>query len=169
VHLDSTYDCWEAVAEPANTGAFHIIRFFINMINNQYTRGVTSIRLLKENLATTHQGLSFPPFSPYFETFNDAIGRLVSSGLVKYWHENDIKSNRNDFPEDIGPQVLTLEQLEICFYACLIPLILCFGVFFIEISLPGLKLLLHKLTSIYMKFIMKSARSAINELLCFYD
>lgn len=67
-----------------------------------------------------------------FETFNVMIDRLISSGYFQnmpmFSRINEEKSI--DYKE---PQVLTMDHLELCFVACLIPLAVSILVYFAEL------------------------------------
>lgn len=78
-------------------------------------------------------GLAIRAFSPLYETFNEKLDQMLSSGLVQKFLK-EIMSRRKDIEDDIGPQVLTLEDLGVAFQVCCIPLILSVIAFFGEIA-----------------------------------
>lgn len=112
----------------------------------EYRSGFSSIHLLDFNVNTVYKGLTFPNFSPIYETFNERIGNFIANGLISYWHEMLIDPKGIKITEDkIGPQVLTLDHLEICFQACLIPAVLSLIAFLYEITTFKLKVKYFKL------------------------
>lgn len=118
-------------------GMAKVLMIFENRI---YRTGISSIMLLKEDYRTLMIGLIFKPFSPFFEVFNQRIGELVTSGLTDYWFKNELNpQEKKRIVEDIGPQVLTMDHLEIGFIVCLVPLTLSFIIALIEISISILK------------------------------
>ena len=63
-------------------------------------------------------GIVFKKFSPFFETYNEVKGWLESNGMMeKYRQENKVSKKK---PEELEPQVLTMDHLRIGFLACLI-------------------------------------------------
>lgn len=126
--------CFDVVADPANNGVSQTTEIVFKEAQKMtYRSGVTSLFVLQENVFNHPLGFGFKPFSPLFETFNDKIGRLIASGATNQMFEEyslPAISKRNDA---IGPQVLTMEHLEIGFIACLIPLGCAVVIFFTEI------------------------------------
>lgn len=92
--------------------------------------------------------VGFRPFNPYFEILNEKISELISAGIVQHTYRNltrmDIMRNVDD---DIGPQVLTMEHLEIGFLICLVPLICAALAFLIEVLTHELARKIRKIIS----------------------
>lgn len=114
-----------------------------------YRNGITSVVMLSEIHRLSFLGESFWPFSPLFEDFNAKIHQMISGGLFHYWLNN----GRNPMGlkkklDDIGPEVLTMDHLEIGFKISLYPLIISITAFLIEISIPLSNLMLHKLVAL---------------------
>lgn len=99
--------------------------------------------LLTEYLRTLFIGLSFKPFCPFYEILNEKIGRMVAAGLVDYWMNRGMNLHRNAFDESIGPQVLTMEHLDIGFKFCLFPLVLSLIAFAFETGMKYFKVVLN--------------------------
>lgn len=119
-----------------------ITREFLESIHNtQYRSGVSSISLLPdENLSSEFMGLAFRPYSPFFETFDEKIDQLISSGLTAHWFKNYINpKGLKRVAGVIGPQMLTMEHLTIGFQICLVMLMLSFIVFTLELIVWGIK------------------------------
>jgi hypothetical protein len=89
-----------------------------------------SYSLLVEDIATFPVTLLLPRFVPYTEVFKEKIDELIASGLVKLWSDQMFLIDKlNNVPEEIEPQILTLEHLFdgfIAFVACLILSFACF-------------------------------------------
>jgi len=122
--------------------------------------GYSSLKFLPENIATVHRGLVFNPFNPFYEIFNEMIGRMIASGLVQHWTQNILDGMTTKREDEDGPQVLTLEQLEICFYVCIVPFAFCVAAFLLESATPFLKRISSKLPKIGFSkvFSLKSNR-----------
>jgi len=122
------------IAEPENKYALCFTRDdFTRMVNEQYKTGRPSIRLMDQTIAVFHAGMKFNKFSPFFEAFNEKIGRMVSSGLIKV--NSLVYSNEkiHTYVPEIGPQVLTLDQLRFGFLIIIACLVLSIVVFILEI------------------------------------
>lgn len=105
-----------------------------------YRSGISSLHLLEDNIQTIYMAIVFKGFSPFLETFNDRLHRMMSNGLIDYWQRNE--NNPEGFMkkvDKIGPQVLTMEHLEIAFWVCMIPLAFACIAFICEISYPACK------------------------------
>lgn len=108
--------------------------YSLKFFNNQYRSGVSSLLPLKERIYVTSYGQAFPLFSPFYESFNEKIQRLFDSGLTDLWIENTINPRGVVIKVDeIGPQVLTLDHLEIAFKIILISVGISVIGFFAEI------------------------------------
>lgn len=127
--------CLDIVAEPANKGTTLSYPFILLSIhNNKFRSGHSSLTLLKESYVLTGFSLAFWPFSPFFETFNERILDFLSNGIIEHWFGE--YENAQDFKRkviiDIGPQVLTMEHLEIGFIFCLVAAMFSFIAFICE-------------------------------------
>lgn len=130
------------IAEPANkAGTVATCDSIEVLFNIGFRRGTSSITCLKENLLSLHLGLLFNEFSPFYEQSNAKIGEMISAGLIEFWINSlmDPAGRRTKPPEDVGPQILTMEHLEAAFIVCFVPLIASFVAFFIEVSFPIVK------------------------------
>ena len=122
-----------AVAEPSN----HVTQMNLKEVVDQlqyfeYRRGAASVVMLEDDWITTYSGIIFKAFSPFFEIYNEMLGRLESNGGLEEWRDwNQYPTKPN--VDEIGPQVLTMDHLWIGFLAWLIPLALSALVFAFEI------------------------------------
>lgn len=144
--------CIDIVAEPANRGTMFLTQEMINVNEVEYYRsGLFSVTLLDETIVSQKRGFVYKPFSPFFETFNEKIDEMLSSGIVEYWNKklfNPSLVKRTE--EEVGPQVLTMEHLEVGFISCLIFLILSIFVFLLEVFIPLIKSSIKKLFSFWV-------------------
>lgn len=134
---DEDYDkCYKAVAEPTNKIAILEHSSLLAEIHNKkYRSGVSSIKILDQKVETYFRVFTFMPLNPFVDFFNQIMAELAAGGFLSYWRKLEI--NPKDLKtkiEDIGPQVLTLEQLEIAFYICLAPFAVCALVFAFEVA-----------------------------------
>lgn len=90
-------------------------------IHNVYYRyGVSSILLLKDSATSLFVTFPFKAFNPFYELFNRMIGNLANGGIYNHWLAIFLKSKGfNPRIDEIGPQVLTMEHLEIGFLICI--------------------------------------------------
>jgi hypothetical protein len=97
---------------------------------------------MKEPIDTIFFGMSFLPYSWLYETVNDMIMRLFEAGLTNYYLQKRTLASRRlrRINEDIGPQVLTTDHLEIAFIFCFAPLCLCLIVFIGELGIARIHL-----------------------------
>lgn len=122
------------VSEPemkATTTGSDAVQWFIT---TKYRSGFTSLTILKERMNLISLGLVFPYFCPFFETFNEKIHRMIDTGLTKHWTDDTF--NPKGFiqkQEEIGPEVLTLEHLDIAFKIIFAALMICVVAFLMEI------------------------------------
>lgn len=107
--------------------------------------GHSSLHSLEEIENIIHSGTPFLPFSPFFEQVNELIGRMVSSGLFKHWASIyfEFKESKNKI-EDIGAQVLTMDQMEVAFLASLLPLTLALTAFLMEVFAHWVKIFIPR-------------------------
>lgn len=138
---DNALDVLDIVAEPANkavTRGSVLLLYFIN--NKLYRIGVSSILLLKENIGTIYYGIIFKPFNPFFDMLNIKFSKLFEAGLIKHWFS--VKHNPKGFDhklDNIGPEILTMDHLEIGFIVWLIPLAISIVVFAFEVVVNHMK------------------------------
>ena len=83
-----------------------------------YRSGTSSLQFLKEDYITHHYGVVFVSFNPYFATYNEVQMGLESNGFMAKWRSDEKLRTRK--PEEMEPQVLTLDHLRFGFVACLI-------------------------------------------------
>lgn len=116
---------------------------YLNSITHYYHRqGLTSLKLMEEKTGTLPMSFYLPRGHFLIDAYNDVIRRLRDAGITEYWENYYLR--RNEKIEDLGPQVLTLEQLAVCFYVSMFPLTFAFVAFFFEFYSKGIKLVSHK-------------------------
>lgn len=139
--LENEEQCMFFVSDPANKGTTAYMRNFRmkenlqnynpSLIQETRRTGTPSFVVINENLGSIFMALGFKYNNPFYEVFNEFIGRMISSGLTDYW-DMEGKSNQK-IVEDSSPQILIMEHLSVGFYACIIPAILAVIVFLLEI------------------------------------
>ena len=103
-------------------------RDMINIVEEIYYRsGTSSLQFLDANYVTQLYGIAFKEYSPFFETYNEIKGWLESNGIMEKLRQG-AKIMKGE-PEELGPQVLTMDHLRLGFLACLIPAAVSFAVF----------------------------------------
>lgn len=134
------------------------------MTRERYRSGAPSLSALEAKYVTLTFQFRFKQFSPIFETFNDMIGRIIASLIMKKWFVGLFPPNKK--VEDIGPQVLTMEHLELGFIACLMMLGLATAVFSVEMFAHGINTKRTKLleSSLHCsKHKLKSNRTSVKQ------
>lgn len=116
---------------------------YLSIVHNQWYRdGFSSLILLDEVVYTIPISVTFPYFSPIFEISNEKLHQLIASGLTSYWYDKIINPKGLKIkPEDVGPQVLTMEHVTIGFIVCMWPLALSILVFIFEVLFFKLKII----------------------------
>jgi len=124
------------VSEGANKATSLVRRSLGKETMPYYRDGDLSFKLLAENVVTIYMSKIFKPFCPFFESINSKIDQLMSAGIISHWINSDkLKINF----DEIGPQVLTWEHLELGFAVCMIPLLIGIVVFLCECFVPKIK------------------------------
>lgn len=139
VFFDDIRDGLKLVAEPINKAVAQLPEgTFTYIMRRKQRSDAPSLFVLKEIVVNYPLGFAFKYFSPFFETFNDMIGRMLSHGFFKEMNEQMVPSRRKQ-RYDIGPQILKMEHLDIAFIACLIPLGFAVAGFLLEIIVQASK------------------------------
>lgn len=125
--------CYETVAEPKNKATMFGIAEILSRLNNMYYRnGVSSLMILEERIKNFYIGIIFEIENPFHENINEMILYLLSGGIIDYWVKSNQKRRGIFKLDEFGPQVLTMEHLEVGFMICCFPLTLSFIVFLLE-------------------------------------
>lgn len=122
----------DIVSDYLNKNYFLFVDSILLIVDLRYRTGKSSVHIHGDSYQTSSMHPTFFEFSPYFQEFNDRISRLILGGF--YGGGTITRPSKRQAVEDIEPQKLTYEQLELGFLACLIPLVLSIGVFMIEIA-----------------------------------
>jgi hypothetical protein len=85
----------------------------LRLINSRYFRGISSLKLMDEYIA--HLPCSFMIIRNHalIEPYNEIIGRLCDAGITEYWLNYESNRRKHEKIEEFGPQVLTMEHLEV--------------------------------------------------------
>jgi len=136
----------------------------IKMLESLYRNGKSSLKIIPKPITIFPVAIPFKNFSPLYVEFNEKIDQMISSGII----DNIFRKIYDKKPptrkvEEIGPQVLTLNHLEICFYAFLTPLLASVTVFFVEIMIGIFRINLRKIVMFFvLKSYMKIKRSELS-------
>jgi len=91
--------------------------------------------MIDKTLMTLQMGLFYQNFTPYFQVFNDVTMRLFEAGITDH-----ISAKTGFYPkalqrpeDEIGPQVLNMDHLEIGFLACCVVMVVAALVFLLEV------------------------------------
>jgi hypothetical protein len=101
---------------------------------------IPSTSLLEENTATIPFYLAMSMFNPYTPQVKEKIDEMIANGLVEKWY-NEMRSVERDektFVEDVEPEVLSVSDLKLGFFAVLITAVVSVCVFVIELLLKAL-------------------------------
>jgi hypothetical protein len=127
----------ELVADPANKAVMMGVPYILSCSFLDYRSGVSSLKIVRKPIRTNLGGFNFKEFSFLYEAFNEKTMWLFEAGITNYLLNSEEglegRGETNFKEEDIGPQVLTMEHLELAFYICLAPLALCLVVFIGEV------------------------------------
>lgn len=148
---------FDEVAEPTNKAVGIGNEEFLSIINKGFKTGFGSLAILNETITSTYMGQLFNTFNPFFETINKQTSYLLEAGVVSRCRELYVELNRK--VEDIGPQVLTMEHLEIGFLACAILLTLSCIAFIGELLVAHSAMLLRFMRNCFI------SRSVVKALL----
>lgn len=113
-------DCHRTIVEPEEKLTQMEQRQVLTHINIHYRSGFSSLSLLEENVKTTPAGLVFRLFSPLIELFNEKCHQLLAGGFIAHWNNHEFNPKGFKMKLDkIGPQVLTMEHVNVCFLSSL--------------------------------------------------
>jgi chromatin remodeling complex protein RSC6 len=100
---------------------------------------------IKEDFITMHLSMMLRKHSPLNSAFIKKIDQLIESGIVNRFVEaqfaesTKIKNKQNEEEKQEKPEQLTMEHLELSFYAVLIGLTLSCVVFVVELLIGLLR------------------------------
>lgn len=131
----SRLDNFQIVAEPENKAATLGSLSHLNMIHSRkYRSGVSSLKMLEENIQALYLGRVHKPFCPFFENFNRKTAQLFESGIPYQWFQMQaFPKGTKPIKEAMKPQVLKMDHLGICFVVFLIPLLITMLLFALEL------------------------------------
>lgn len=131
------------VVEPENKLVFLTTAAYVSAFESkQYREGRMSFKILDEQLRTEFIVFPIEEFSPFFEEFKITIQLLVELGFKPSYSNKNAEhfKNRHETLDDlVPPLVLTMEDLEIGFSICLVPLIMSLAALVVELALPKVK------------------------------
>lgn len=117
---------------------------------------MSSLCLMAEPIGLVFASLAFKFHSPLYESVNEKLLQMISNGVIsKLAKDVNNRYDRKPILEDIGPQVLTMDDLVIGFQFCCIPLVLGVIAFLGELAVFRLKKLKETLTLKMFKLLRK--------------
>ena len=123
----------DSVSEPSNRAAVPSLSGVIKELQHKmYRSGTTSMQLLDEPYKSIYKGIVFKSWTPLLETFNKMLAKMEANGMMAHWRQFQEFSTTK--LEEIGPQVLTMDHLELGFLACCIPIVLAAIAFIGELA-----------------------------------
>lgn len=127
--------CYDPIAEPANKAfAITFPAKLHGIIARNYSHGFSSLHVLNDAIRVAFEGLAFPQFSPLLESFNELLLQMLSNGMIEKLVKLADRINGIVMKEDqMGPQVLSMDVLEIAFQICCVPLALSLVAFIGEL------------------------------------
>lgn len=137
--------CWDMITEPALKGVSWGPSDTKFIASRKFHSGQASFSVLEENFFTLFSTyLVLPKYSPFYETLEEKTHQLRSSGIIQRKLKTSVNPrgfslSSTSVVNDIGPQVLTLEHLEISFLICFLPLALGVAAFFCEHAIFRMK------------------------------
>jgi hypothetical protein len=112
----------------------------LNIINDAYHfRGVSSLRLMDEKIMLKMMSFYMPRNHFLIDSYNEKILRLMEVGVVDHVIKTESYKKRNEKIDAFGPQVLDMDHLEVCFIVCMLPLVLAFAAFILELFCHKIK------------------------------
>lgn len=146
-------ECLDIVAEPSNKMIETFMAAAAQRIEAFYYRsGHHSLHIVGQTIYDVQYGSIFRRFHPFYESFNDMALKIISNGIVSHLTRMQIvRGGEFDkkLVDDLGPQILTMDHLDVAFIACTLPFILEVVAFVGEIFAPKLKNLIKKIFYCY--------------------
>lgn len=109
-------------AEPANKNFATVDLIHQQYLKRDYLKksGISSLQ--RRSLGVFPILMKFRVHSPLFKMVRDLSFRMMDAGILPIELPEFFENYKEGEPEDIGPQVLTMDHLGIGFLACLVPL-----------------------------------------------
>lgn len=141
-------------AEPQNRATIATARKAIFLMEAKLFRsGRSSLRALDEPIRNFHICLMIGIYSPFYEILNEIVFNLMSGGILDYHQKNfnNPKGKKAELSiDEIGPQVLTMDHLEIGFLIHVALLLAAFIVFLSEIVFAHMMVLIERIVIMFV-------------------
>lgn len=114
--------------------------YFFNVTPIQPTE-ILKLRVMRECTCRYFVSMGLAKNSPYTKSFNEAVVRLIESGILQHWSEDvvsrvpspiDMKVLTQDGKDNIRPEELRLENLQGAFLLTAVGFLLAITAFTIE-------------------------------------
>lgn len=126
----------DVAAEPANKFAIALPVAVLTALTQNYRSGETSLKVLDETIKAHYHSFIYQLHSPFVHIFDEKLIQMHEAGIIKHLMP---LSKRKTTIEELEPQVLTMDHLEIGFLSCLVPMILSGIAFIAENSMRIIK------------------------------
>lgn len=125
----------DVAAEFSNNISVLANEYMLKVVHDDYRSGVSSLNIKPAVIQAWYLSLKLFEFSPFLQDFNEKAGQMMSSGILKNWNIIKLPDTLvvSNVIEDIGPQVLTMDHLEVAFLVCCVPLVLSVVAFVMEL------------------------------------
>lgn len=145
IFFSSDSSILDVIAEPENKLVLQSpLKFVVDVENANLRQGKMSVKLLDEDLRPLFILFPIPKFSPFYEEFKRKVQTFISSGLIDTNHDLNKKHFQyihDAIDKDVPALVLNMEDLEVGFLVCLVPLTMAAVVFALEYPMPLMKAL----------------------------
>lgn len=112
----------------------------------EYRSGISSLLVLDDTIDILYLTVLFKPFDPFYDSYNEMMGRLANGGFLNYLDDSfENSTGLKRMLDKTGPQVLTIEHLMIGFQFFMAALAVSLIGFIVEITfVRGKKLTIVK-------------------------
>lgn len=126
-----------------------------HLLHSAYRSGVSSLRMMEEKIGFDPKGYSLPYQHFLVEEYNEIIRRLRDAGITEHWNKF---FKRNEKLGELGPQVLDMDDLEVCFCVCAIPMVASIVCFMCELAGPNVEYCCRRLALKLRKMVSHSRK-----------
>lgn len=159
-------DVFNIIAEPENKLTIMTTKqYTIFLEKMRFLRGKASFKFVEEGMRSLFITFTMETGSPYFEQTKDVTMRLVEAGICPFFLGGSVTNvNPERIEETVPPLVLTLEELEVGFLVCIIPLTFSVLAFFCEIMVPRIVAVAIKTRDLIAFLFVVQAFAGINRV-----
>lgn len=115
-----------------------------------YRNGKHSLKTINDKSFTAMNLFPMRPIHCFFEEFHLNIHRFIEAGIPLHKHHLYDTLSNSWYDEEVPPLVLTMDDLEVGFITCLIPLAVSVIVFLVEVTIPLIKKIWDAVTASFV-------------------